>query len=227
MAGLPGSAVSHHFYPLVMQVNLLKCVFLELHFPASVFFLDDLTPHLPSICFFQGYTRKSWHPRSPRNQRWCWTCWFARSSRTQRRCWFRGMRCQCKKHSGDGWLHVYKAFLMTSFLNQGLAGADGVQGADGIIGVRVGIHSSFDIKHSNQIWPNSHDVLTCFQGDRGDPGPEGLAGGQGTPGSPGPVGTPGDPGQRGDQVCFLYPLLILHSRLVFNTFIGPTLYQVS
>ncbi len=45
-------------------------------------------------------------------------------------------------------------------------------------------------------------MLTCFQGERGDPGPEGLAGGQGVPGTPGPVGTPGGPGQRGDQVYF-------------------------
>jgi len=27
-----------------------------------------------------------------------------------------------------------------------LAGADGIQGADGIIGARVGTHASFDIK---------------------------------------------------------------------------------
>lgn len=35
MAGLPGPAVSQHFYPLIMQLNISKFVFLELHFAAS------------------------------------------------------------------------------------------------------------------------------------------------------------------------------------------------
>lgn len=90
---------------------------------------------------------------------------------------------------------------------QGIVGAEGPPGKDGLVGQRVRSNTCLFFPSSGFGVPCMQlCVLTTglsFQGERGDSGPEGLAGGMGSPGTEGPVGLTGGPGPRGDNVSLM------------------------
>lgn len=110
-------------------------------------------------------------------------------------------------------IFILLSIMSSSVFIQGLAGAEGSPGKDGLVGDRVRLNTwcllfcFFLNSGLDQLMIPLHSwVITgapmCFQGDRGNPGPEGLAGVTGSPGTEGPVGITGGPGEIGQKVSF-------------------------